>query len=139
MPSGSRAGPATHGHRPAPYRRANQPPLTASPRRSASCVSRRSVAGEWLGWRTSRPSRSEERRVGKECRSRWSPYHSKKKNGRRIAPCDEALREIEQKCRHALLGAHASEYHHRALIADDLPAHHLVFFFKQKTAYEMDG
>src|SRR5690349_25033456 len=26
------------------------------------------------------PSRSEERRVGKECRSRWSPYHSKKKN-----------------------------------------------------------
>src|SRR2546430_17487738 len=25
----------------------------------------------WLGWR----GRSEERRVGKECRSRWSPYH----------------------------------------------------------------
>src|SRR5215216_912576 len=24
-------------------------------------------------------ARSEERRVGKECRSRWSPYHSKKK------------------------------------------------------------
>src|SRR2546422_3449954 len=24
---------------------------------------------------TSVPSRSEERRVGKECRSRWSPYH----------------------------------------------------------------
>src|SRR4029434_11313010 len=23
-------------------------------------------------------ARSEERRVGKECRSRWSPYHSKK-------------------------------------------------------------
>ena len=23
--------------------------------------------------------RSEERRVGKECRSRWSPYHKKKK------------------------------------------------------------
>ena len=22
-----------------------------------------------------RPGRSEERRVGKECRSRWSPYH----------------------------------------------------------------
>src|SRR6266705_5868086 len=29
----------------------------------------------WCGrWR-----RSEERRVGKECRSRWSPYHLKKK------------------------------------------------------------
>src|SRR3712207_8657819 len=28
-------------------------------------------------WRQDRPSlrRSEERRVGKECRSRWSPYH----------------------------------------------------------------
>ena len=24
---------------------------------------------------TGRPARSEERRVGKECRSRWSPYH----------------------------------------------------------------
>src|SRR5688572_31531824 len=28
---------------------------------------------------TTRPrTRSEERRVGKECRSRWSPYHEKK-------------------------------------------------------------
>src|SRR2546423_12512137 len=31
------------------------------------------------GWRTDRRAvsfgRSEERRVGKECRSRWSPYH----------------------------------------------------------------
>src|SRR5689334_23687091 len=26
-----------------------------------------------------RTDRSEERRVGKECRSRWSPYHEKKK------------------------------------------------------------
>ena len=24
---------------------------------------------------TAQPARSEERRVGKECRSRWSPYH----------------------------------------------------------------
>src|SRR6266849_7157558 len=29
-------------------------------------------------WRPA-TSRSEERRVGKECRSRWSPYHEKKK------------------------------------------------------------
>src|SRR2546430_17733820 len=28
---------------------------------------------------TGRGARSEERRVGKECRSRWSPYHYKKK------------------------------------------------------------
>src|SRR5947208_15219811 len=27
--------------------------------------------------------RSEERRVGKECRSRWAPYHEKKKKIRR--------------------------------------------------------
>ena len=26
-------------------------------------------------WVTLEPRRSEERRVGKECRSRWSPYH----------------------------------------------------------------
>src|SRR5712664_4319637 len=30
---------------------------------------------ETASWR---PMRSEERRVGKECRSRWSPYHLKK-------------------------------------------------------------
>src|SRR3712207_9287058 len=29
---------------------------------------------------TSNALRSEERRVGKECRSRWSPYHYKKKS-----------------------------------------------------------
>ena len=30
----------------------------------------------WKDWEPSRPDhRSEERRVGKECRSRWSPYH----------------------------------------------------------------
>ena len=26
-------------------------------------------------WKAMAPKRSEERRVGKECRSRWSPYH----------------------------------------------------------------
>ena len=35
---------------------------------------------EWMGEETYRAleaalQRSEERRVGKECRSRWSPYH----------------------------------------------------------------
>src|SRR6476661_6672748 len=33
----------------------------------------------------SRTERSEERRVGKECRSRWSPDHSKKKRGRDVS------------------------------------------------------
>ena len=30
---------------------------------------------ESLGGETESAARSEERRVGKECRSRWSPYH----------------------------------------------------------------
>ena len=29
----------------------------------------------YIGFRTPAEDRSEERRVGKECRSRWSPYH----------------------------------------------------------------
>src|SRR5215813_14969715 len=53
-----------------------------SPQRSTRAVSLES------GSRSGRAStavplrlpRSEERRVGKECRSRWSPYHYKKKN-----------------------------------------------------------
>src|SRR5947209_19400753 len=39
---------------------------------------RRQLAAPALLPHTHRP-RSEERRVGKECRSRWSPYHQKKK------------------------------------------------------------
>src|SRR3546814_13528985 len=39
--------------------------------------------------------RSEERRVGKECvstcRSRWSPYHKKKKNTRSIQHCTSCI------------------------------------------------
>src|SRR4029434_11348636 len=34
----------------------------------------------WVCVRVCVRARSEERRVGKECRSRWSPYHYKKKN-----------------------------------------------------------
>src|SRR5215208_7436243 len=46
------------------------------------------ISARCTPWRCSRrprppspraPPRSEERRVGKECRSRWSPYHYKKK------------------------------------------------------------
>ena len=35
----------------------------------------RSLAETMAGHRKGDPVRSEERRVGKECRSRWSPYH----------------------------------------------------------------
>src|SRR5438034_6431797 len=37
--------------------------------------------------------RSEERRVGKECRSRWSPYHYKKKKGKTLGECQSAWRQ----------------------------------------------
>src|SRR3989440_8123896 len=33
------------------------------------------VAGDRRQSNLRKPARSEERRVGKECRSRWSPYH----------------------------------------------------------------
>src|SRR5256885_16765699 len=44
--------------------------------------SRSSAASSKFSLSTARRScsRSEERRVGKECRSRWSPYHYKKKS-----------------------------------------------------------
>src|SRR3712207_8028002 len=35
----------------------------------------RGVPADYNGWERMGCSRSEERRVGKECRSRWSPYH----------------------------------------------------------------
>src|SRR2546429_8292342 len=37
------------------------------------------------------PVRSEERRVGKECRSRWSPYHLKKKK-KRVWICGRCIK-----------------------------------------------
>src|SRR6267143_1377025 len=43
--------------------------------------------------------RSEERRVGKECRSRWSPYHYKKKRSCRVfrrAGCGYGRGEVEE-------------------------------------------
>src|SRR2546430_17444921 len=43
---------------------------------------RQGGAGGRLSSRGAPGARSEERRVGKECRSRWSPYHLKKKKKR---------------------------------------------------------
>src|SRR6516164_10183904 len=47
------------------------------PRRGAQGTARR-VDPKSAQAGSARPARSEERRVGKECRSRWSPYHEKK-------------------------------------------------------------
>src|SRR5438067_11944193 len=40
--------------------------------------------------------RSEERRVGKECRSRWSPYREKKNSGDGYAASDADLCEVSR-------------------------------------------
>src|SRR5947209_19099648 len=42
------------------------------------------------------PPRSEERRVGKECRSRWSPDHEKKKDKKRGVEVEHD--ETEERC-----------------------------------------
>src|SRR6266849_6748687 len=69
--------------------------------------------------------RSEERRVGKECRSRWSPYHSKKKVRKvvdAVAPLPVTVK----------LRAGWDDEHRNA------PEIALAFvFFEQKTAYEL--
>src|SRR2546429_6579935 len=52
--------------------------IRKSPRRRGpdSHRSRRWATTKWAeGWTRESRRRSEERRVGKECRSRWSPYH----------------------------------------------------------------
>src|SRR6478752_9662390 len=50
-----------------------------------------------------RTRRSEERRVGKECRSRWSPYHSKK-NKKRGKSVREVVRMSGKKLNAVLRG-----------------------------------
>src|SRR5215813_9008556 len=69
------------------------------------------------------PLRSEERRVGKECRSRWSPYHYNKKRGSTRPRRGNAAR-----WRSILLAARARKLPCRSVA---------IFFFKQKTAYEL--
>src|SRR3712207_9595354 len=49
-----------------------------------------------------RADRSEERRVGKECRSRWSPYHSKQYDSHilHINPLNQTIYAYEQVAYH---------------------------------------
>src|SRR5438552_18816201 len=57
-------------------------PISTRPRRvlqqpgEAALLADGAERGLWI---SPREIRSEERRVGKECRSRWVPYHEKKK------------------------------------------------------------
>src|SRR6266496_3950852 len=88
------------------------------------------------GW-----TRSEERRVGKECRSRWAAYHLKKKTQWRrwmtlVHP--QLLRPgryhdtAQMNARLAITKTAAD-----MLRLGDRRAAPLFFFFKQKTAYEI--
>src|SRR3989475_7239542 len=59
------------------------PPVAARSRPASSRSPRRSARASGRS-----PPRSEERRVGKEGRSRWSPHHLKKKNTTRKLACE---------------------------------------------------
>src|SRR5829696_7479092 len=72
---------------------------------------------------------SEERRVGKECRSRWSPYHEKKKRLHGVKAHKRALLLHNQKEGGA---EGAGDVRQRAGHVGG----QFFFFFKQKTAYE---
>src|SRR2546427_1630859 len=63
--------------RPAPAQRGAVAPDRAAARsaRSACARARRGARAGGAGQSACARARSEERRVGKECRSRWSPYH----------------------------------------------------------------
>src|SRR4051812_50127543 len=54
---------------------------TANPKRLEGAIER--IPLKRLGTPADMAGRSEERRVGKECRSRWGPCHLKKKQKRR--------------------------------------------------------
>src|SRR6266446_6043474 len=78
-----------------------------------------------------RRARSEERRVGKECRSRWSPYHEKKNKAETVL--DEGGLALRVGLVQTLAGAGGGENSGRARAVRCSR----VFFFKQKTAYEV--
>src|SRR5437660_11180968 len=84
-------------------------PTRSGPRMMLSTVSRKPCAKAPVGieQRTSTSTlrrigrllelRSEERRVGKECRSRWSPYHEKKKEKRERMEKESDSEQIEER------------------------------------------
>src|SRR5580704_14115283 len=71
----------------------------------------------------SRPvRRSEERRVGKECRSRWSPYHSKKKQNERLYCLHKFLEEAGLRV----------TLHRQGLSSETLSGDRIDFFFSSR-------
>src|SRR5690606_40646034 len=77
-------------------RRSHLGPYPACADHNVACGGVHRPATACADVRTASASRSEERRVGKECRSRWSPHPKKQKQGRRggrrrIAQCTRAV------------------------------------------------
>src|SRR3989454_8475600 len=50
-------------------------PVVVCPSFEVERIKRHGAIADARGWEEQQNPRSEERRVGKECRSRWSPYH----------------------------------------------------------------
>src|SRR5712664_3984956 len=75
------------------------------------------------GFLSRRRSRSEARRVGKECRSRWSPYHQKK-NKIAIMLSGEARTDV------------CSRTKRKSVVFGQTLSHCVFFFVNQTTAYE---
>src|SRR6266542_2921948 len=72
-------------------------------------------------------SRSEERRVGKECRSRWSPHHKKKNEQDRVgSEREEELMQRTAQCHCGSLKVNVSGDLDRVYIC-----HFKAFFFFQ--------
>src|SRR5260364_33675 len=110
------------------------PPSLRSGRATAGAP--RLLRGSWCQAR-----RSEERRVGKECRSRWSPYHLKKNDLLRAFDAQlwtfSALDFIPHCRAEDAHGGDASAQQILLIFGTEIPPDFVFFFFKQKTAYEM--
>src|SRR5476651_1584746 len=80
-----------------------------------------------------RTPRSAERRVGKECRSRWSPYHQKKQKS--CAQRRSASRRTSHNKKLGVMNQHL--VHVILAVWIQRGTSDLFFLFKQKTAYEV--
>src|SRR5476651_1736803 len=79
--------------------------------------------------------RSEERRVGKECRSRWSPYHYKKNGINGFHPIGFGLvKRNTQHCKILILISLIVSYHVRVLVPVRPAAActKIIFFFSSR-------
>src|SRR5215469_7517295 len=104
---------------------------------AASRSGKRLLVQEPMKTRSTR--RSEERRVGKECRSRWSPYHEKKND--KLALAVRVRLQDHRQRGPKVYALHAAEIecicNRKARSPYEFGCKVFVFFFKQKTAYDI--